>query len=156
MASTTVYGGRTVPFVVRVQSGTINRAIYRIAILADPASRSGRSWKPGPGWNGKLRYTFGGGCGFGRHQGINQATTVLNETNLSRGFAVATSTLNIYGTACDDDLSAETAMMVKEHFSENYGVPRYTMGQGGSGGAMQQHPPVANVDAALLHRYRAR
>ena len=36
-------------------------------------------------------------------------------------------------------ISAEVALMVKEHFIETYGVPRYTIGWGGSGGAIQQH-----------------
>ncbi len=30
-------------------------------------------------------------------------------------------------------------MMVKEHFIEEFGVPRYTIGSGRSGGSMQQH-----------------
>jgi hypothetical protein len=139
LANTTIYGGVTVPYVVRIESGTINRGIYRIAILDDPANPPSGSWKPGPGWNGKLQFTFGGGCGYGKHQGNNQASAVLDDNALSRGFAVATSTLDTYGTACNDVLTAETAMMVKEHFIERYGVPRYTRGLGSSGGAMQQH-----------------
>jgi hypothetical protein len=139
VASTTIYGGKTVPYVVRLESGTINRGIYRIAILDDPAHAPAGPWKPGAGWNGKLQYTFGGGCGYGKHQGNNQPSAVLDDNALSRGFAVATSTLDTYGTACNDVLSAETAMMVKEHFIERYGLLRYTRGLGSSGGAMQQH-----------------
>jgi hypothetical protein len=149
LVQTTVYGGASVPYIVRVESGTINRAVYRIALLDDPVKPQSGTWKPGPGWNGKLRYSFGGGCGFGHHQGSNQATAVLDDINLSRGFAFATSTLNVYGTACNDVLSAETAMMVKEHFSERYGVPRYTMGIGGSGGAMQQNLIAQNYPGIL-------
>ena len=29
-------------------------------------------------------------------------------------------------------------MVAKEHFSEAYGLPRFTIGAGGSGGAIQQ------------------
>ena len=58
---------------------------------------------------------------------------------LGKGYAVASSTLNVNAQGgCNDVLSAETAMMVKEHFIESYGAPRYTIGNGGSGGAMQQ------------------
>lgn len=146
---TTTYGGQTVPYVVRVESGTINRGIYRIAILDDPASPPTDPWKPGSGWNGKLQFTFGGGCGYGKHQGNNQASAVLDHNALSRGFAVATSTLDTYGTACNDVLSAETAMMVKEHFIERYGLPRYTRGLGSSGGAMQQHLVAQNYPGIL-------
>src|SRR3989441_1644324 len=41
------------------------------------------------------------------------------------------------------------SMMVKEHFIEQYGVPRYTIGSGRSGGSMQQHL-IANNDPGLL------
>jgi hypothetical protein len=140
LAYTTIYGGRTVPYIVRVESGTINRGIYRIGLLDDPLAQPQPDlWKPGPGWNGRLQYTFGGGCGYGKHQGNNQATGVLDDNALARGFAVATSTFDTYGTHCNDVLSAETTMMVKERFIERYGLPRYTRGLGGSGGAMQQH-----------------
>ena len=37
IAETTTSTGAKVPYIVRVESGTINRAIYRIAILDDPA-----------------------------------------------------------------------------------------------------------------------
>lgn len=150
LSSTTVYNGRTVPFIVRVESGTINRAIYRIAILDDPRSRpAGAAWMPGAGWNGKLQYSFGGGCGSGKRQGSNNLNMLLDALPLGKGFAVATSTLNVYGTACNDVLSAETAMMVKEHFAEAYGVPRYTVGEGGSGGAMQQQLIAYNYPGLL-------
>ena len=138
VAPLTLRTGQQVPYVVRVESGTINRAIYRIAMLEHPAA-----------WNGKLQYRFGGGCGFGRHQGTNGETAVLDEVPLSRGYAIATSTLNIYGTACDDVVSAETAMMVKEHFIEQYGVPRYVVGWGSSGGAMQQYLIADNYPGIL-------
>ncbi len=138
VATAKIYGGASVPYIVRVESGTIDRAIYHIAILADPAAPQGADFRPGPGWNGKLRYDFGGGCGFGHHQGTMKPEAVLDDINLSRGFAVATSTANVYGQACNDVKSAETLLMVKEHFIERYGLPRYTMGIGGSGGAMQQ------------------
>ena len=38
-STTTTNDGRTVPYIVRVDSGTINRSIYRIAILDDPNPR---------------------------------------------------------------------------------------------------------------------
>ena len=149
LATLTLPSGRSVPFIVRVESGTINRAIYRIAILDAPSGAGSAAWRPGPAWNGKLQYRFGGGCGFGRRQSSNQASAVLDEIALSRGYALATSTLNVYGTACDDVLSAETAMMVKEHFIERYGVPRYVVGFGGSGGAMQQYLIADNYPGIL-------
>ena len=39
--------------------------------------------------------------------------------------------------------------MVKEHFIETYGAPRYTIGFGGSGGAIQQHLIANNYPGIL-------
>lgn len=129
-------GGRKVPYVVRLEQGTIDRAVYQIATLYD-----GR--KPGPLhpdalWNKKFVYTFGGGCNAGYHQGTGTGG-VLNDLFLSRGYAVASSSLNVLDNNCSPIISAEAAMMVKEHFVEAYGAPRFTIGWGGSGGAIQQY-----------------
>ena len=55
------------------------------------------------------------------------------------GFAVATSSLNIYANNCNDVVSAEATMMTKEIVVERYGPLLYTMGNGGSAASMQQH-----------------
>ncbi|MBT8145456.1 MAG: hypothetical protein KJN90_01305 [Gammaproteobacteria bacterium] len=138
LAVTTTNEGVETPYIVRLETGTINRAIYQIAILHDP-SQSVPSPLGNPGaWNERLVYTFGGGCEAGYFQGTATGG-VLRDNMLSRGYAVASSTLNVNAQGgCNDVLSAETAMMVKEHFIETYGMPRYTIGNGGSGGAMQQ------------------
>ncbi len=138
LAITTTNDGRQVPYIVRLETGTINRAIYQIAILHDPATQEPTSLSPSQAWNARLIYTFGGGCEAGYYQA--EATAgVLQDRMLSRGYAVASSTLNVNAQGgCNDVLSAETAMMVKEHFIERYGEPLYTIGNGGSGGAMQQ------------------
>ena len=62
LAQTTTRDGRTVDYVVRVESGTINRSIYRWAVLAPGGI-------PDDGWNRRLVHTFGGGCGGGYQQG---------------------------------------------------------------------------------------
>jgi hypothetical protein len=125
LAQTTTSEGTTVPYIVRVESGTINRAIYRIAMLDQ-------------GWNRRLMVSFGGGCGTNYNQGTNQATAALADVALSRGFAHAVSTQNVMQQHCNDHLSGEALMMIKEHFIERHGVPVWTMGFGGSGGAIQQ------------------
>ncbi|HVL32854.1 MAG TPA: DUF6351 family protein [Actinomycetota bacterium] len=140
MTTTTTTDGKTVPYVVRVESGTLNRAIYRTAILDDPAARAPQdAYRTSEGWNQRLVYAFGGGCGPGYHQGVNSVNDVLNDGMLSKGYAVATSTLNVLQINCNDVVSAETAMMVKERFIERHGVPLLTVGTGASGGAIQQH-----------------
>ena len=46
VADTTISTGTTVPYIVRVESGTINRSIYRIAILDDPARSKAVEGRP--------------------------------------------------------------------------------------------------------------
>ena len=137
-ATTTTNDNKSVPYIVRVESGTLNRTIYRIAILDDPAASAGKAWRPGAGWNRKLAVSFGGGAGTQYNQGTNQAKDALSDLYLSRGFAfmIATELVNnLHGNAV---LQGEALMMLKEHFIESYGVPKWTVGNGGSGGAIQQ------------------
>jgi hypothetical protein len=138
LATTTTIDGATIPYIVRVESGTINRTIYRIAILDDPSGEADGAQRPSAGWNGRLAVTFGGGAGTQYNQGSNEVTSALNDLYLSRGFAFmnATELVNqLHGNAV---LQGETLMMLKEHFIESYGVPKWTVGTGGSGGAIQQ------------------
>ena len=62
-----------------------------------------------------------------------------NANLLGRGFAVGTSSLNTYANQCNDIISAEALMMTKEILTERHGPIRYTIGNGGSAGTMQQH-----------------
>src|SRR5215208_2718839 len=67
VAQTTLLDGRTVPYVVRRERGTIDRFIYSIAMLAppgDPAAPPDTSL-----WNRRLIYTFDGGVAIGHNQG---------------------------------------------------------------------------------------
>ena len=137
--------GRSVPFVVRVERGVFNRSVTTFATL-DPEPGPVAGTVPGPtparvwddsGWNGRLVVRFGGGCGATFSQG-EDGSAALDPELLADGYAVITSTLTTFQTACNDVVSAETVMVAKEHFSEAYGLPRFTIGAGGSGGAIQQ------------------
>lgn len=150
MGTTTTSDNRTVNYIVRLETGTLNRAIYQIAVLFDPA----RDTVPNPAgtfasWNRKLIFQFGPGAGVGYRQGNTLITGVLNDLMLGQGYAVVSSTLNVGATVLNDVLSGETASMVKERFIKSFGVPIYTMGWGGSGGSMQQQL-VANNYPGLL------
>src|SRR5436190_10376368 len=154
LVQTTTIDGQTVNYIVRVESGTIDQSIYRIAIIDDPTNPIRNPWsaggqKPGPGWNGKLSFPFGGGCGPAFRSGRNTATSALSNDPLSLGFAVAFGTRNTLGNGCDFVVSAETMMMVKERFIEQYGLPKFTIGSGGSGGSMQQHFIAQNSPGLL-------
>ena len=151
LATTTTLDGRTVPYVVRRERGTINRFIYAISILAppgDPAAAPDTSL-----WNGRVIYAFDGGVAIGHNQGTVGGSH-LYDPGLSKGYAILHSSGTRTSTHYNLVVGAETAIMTKERFIEGYGVPTYTVGVGGSGGAIQQyvyaqrHPGVI-LDAAI-------
>lgn len=123
--------GRQVPFIVRTESGVINRAVYWISYLED----AGR-----PVTNNRLLYQFGGGCGasFGQGTPLTGGTPALDPALIESGYVMATSTFNTFQVACNDVLSAETTLMVKERVGELVGPIDLTIGEGASGGAIQQ------------------
>jgi hypothetical protein len=130
LATTTTSDGKTVPYIVRVDSGTINRAIYQIAMLDDP-----------DGWNRKFVVSFGGSSGTQYIQGVMAPPPgggVLNHQALSRGFGYLISSELVNGRRGNGVLQGETLMMIKEYIIERYGVPKFFIGSGGSGGAIQQ------------------
>ncbi len=135
-AATATVNGQSVPYIVRIETGVIDRAVYQTAALFDGQDPSPLT--PDTSWNGKLIYTFGGGCNSGYHQGTSTGG-VLTDQFLSLGYAVASSTLNVLDNNCSTIISAEAAMMVKEHFIDTYGPVQFTIGWGGSGGAIQQY-----------------
>jgi hypothetical protein len=146
VATTTTDEGKTVPYIVRVERGTLNRAIYDVAVLFDPAQPMS-PWQPQEGWNRKLVYSFGQGCAPGYSQDDPQDP--LLRLGLDRGFAVAVSSLNVMGNSCSLHLSGETALMVKERITEQYGEIRYTIGNGCSGGAEGQNSLAENFPGIL-------
>ncbi|MBT8146826.1 MAG: hypothetical protein KJN90_08225 [Gammaproteobacteria bacterium] len=144
IATVSLSDGETVPFIVRVETGTVNRAIYEIAMLHAPGTPEPGPWNRSPGWNGKLVYTHGGGCRGGWYQQGNRTGGVLRAGLLEMGYAVTSSSLNVFGQNCNDLLASETHIMVKERFVEHYGEPIYTIGTGGSGGSYQSHQTADN------------
>lgn len=140
---TTTRDGRTVDYVVRLDTGVIDRSIYRFGVLAPGGV-------PADGWNRRFVFSFGGGCSAGYEQGNRAVNTGLTNAELSQGYATLTGSLNVYGTACNDVLSAEAAQMLKEHAIEELGErPAWTMGQGGSGGSVQQQLIAQNYPGIL-------
>ena len=147
VAMTTTTDGTRLKFIVRVETGTINRGVYRIAFLHQPGQPLPDPWTSTPGWNGRLVYSFGGGCGTGFRQG--QTPAPLDLGAVGAGYAAAGSTLDVYGTNANDVINAETLMMVKEYFVKNFGVPVHTIGTGGSGGSIQQYLIAQNYPGLL-------
>lgn len=137
LATITKANGETVPYIVRVETMTIDRGISQITMLFDPSKDSDPSPTARPrNWNGRLVYGHGTGCVGGWYiQGGAWGYNPLNDTWLSRGYAVASNTLNHPTNSCNAVLSGEAATMTKEYFIERYGVPAFTMTVGTSGGA---------------------
>jgi hypothetical protein len=99
-------------------------------------------------WNRKLVYWFQGGVAIGHSQGTVHSGS-MNLDLLGRGYAIVHSSGNNTGTHYNMRLAGETAMMTKERFVERYGVPMYTVGLGGSGGAIQQYMLAQNQPGVL-------
>jgi len=151
VAMTVTSDGRRVPYIVRREVGTINRAVYDIQFLQDPGEPLPTAWTyPTAGWNGRLVYLVDGGCGAGYHQGTLVGPVGLaGQPFLAEGYATATSTLNVTGNDCNGYVSAESLSMVKEHFIKTYGRPAHTIGWGDSGGAYNQLLTAQNYPGLL-------
>jgi hypothetical protein len=137
VAKTTTTDGDTVNFVVRVETGTMNRGIYQNAILHDPTSEAPPTPSAPPrGWNRRLIAQHGSGCPAGWYiQGDRLGVNILDNPQLAHGYALFINTLNHPTNSCNPFLAAETTLMGKERFIETFGTPFYTVSTGGSGGA---------------------
>lgn len=146
LALINVAGKGELPYIVRVETGTVNRAIYEIAMLHNPLEGTTflDPWNRSPSWNEKLVYTHGGGCRSGWHQQGVSTGGVMRRGLFEHGYALASASLNVFGQNCNDLLASETHIMLKERFIERYGVPVYTIATGSSGGSYQSHQTADN------------
>ncbi|MBW3163486.1 DUF6351 family protein [Ferrimonas balearica] len=149
-------GGESVPELYRLETGTINRYPYYIAMPYRP----GAVRTDTPDWNGRLIYQFHGGSGIGFRQGRLRPAGFLTKRlqQLRRGYAVISSTGNKTAYTYNMLLAEDTARRVKRQFVSLYGAPRYTIGIGGSGGGLAQYLMMQNgsgvIDGALaLYAY---
>ncbi len=145
--------GKLQDFVVRIETGTINRFIYIIATFkgaADELAKADLS-----DWNRVLIYQFNGGIGIGFNQGKIKVNKLLKRryTQLAKGYAVAYSTGNETDNHYNVWLQEDTALRLKKQFELAYAKPEYTVGIGGSGGGLQQYLLAQNrpglLDAAI-------
>ena len=118
--ATTTVDGREVPYIVRTEQGVDQplrlldlRHRHRAARAAVRPERVERPPRvPLRRW---LRHELRSGIGARPRRPPTGSS--------SNGYAVATATFNTFQMQCNDVLSAETTMMVKEHFAETYGPP---------------------------------
>jgi len=147
LAMTTTTAGLRVPYIVRVERGTINRGIYDIAVLFDP-SQPWSALAPQRQWNGKVVYSFGASTGQPRLQ-FRSEQNWADDAALSRGFMVVDNSLTDSLYNSNRVLVSETVMMMKEHIVDTYGETIYTLGNGCSGGSIQQNT-TASIFPGLL------
>jgi hypothetical protein len=147
VAVTTTDTGTTVPYIIRVETGVEDRGIYQLAVLANPG-QPWLPWAPQAGWNRKIVWVFGGGTAPNYGQGTPSG--ILEDSSLGRGFMVTSSGLNVHGEDANDTVSAEAVMILKQHIADTYGPIRYVIGEGASGGGLQQYI-IANTYPGLLN-----
>ena len=144
VANTTTDQGVTVPFVVRLETGYLDRDQYKIATLFQP-NRTWAPWDPQRQWNHKLLITHGASCGADHQTGsapdVTGGGTGLDTSEtgmdaLGRGFATMSTALDNAGHNCNLAVEAESLIMAKERLIEQYGELRYTIGMGCSGGSL--------------------
>jgi hypothetical protein len=156
VAQTTTDQGRTVPFIIRTETGYQDRDQYKISVLYQPGT-PWAAWDPQPQWNHKLLITHGASCGIEHKSGEAPSTTgdtigipggpgLGNSPTeaLGRGFAVMSTALDNSGHNCNIVTQAESLVMAKERLVEQYGEIRYTIGTGCSGGSLAQQQ-IANA-----------
>jgi hypothetical protein len=136
--------------IIRLETGTINR--YSYAMLM-PSSRSDELLKPDLSkWNGKLIYYFRGGIGIGFKQGVLRMHHLSKDMSqyLEKGYAVVFSTATETGNGYNIWLQEDTALRLKRNFNLRYRAPIFTIGYGGSGGAIQQYLMSQNNPGAVI------
>ena len=141
IATTTTTDGVTVPFIIRTETGYIDRDQYEIATLWQPG-KPWAPWAPQPQYNGRLVITHGASCDT--TYGTGSAPSVTDPKLLGGGFIVMSNALDNAGHNCNLLTEAESLEMTKEHVIDGYGEIRWTIGSGCSGGSLVQQQ-VANA-----------
>ena len=133
--------GVEVPFIIRLETGYLDRDQYAVATLFDPE----KPWTanaPQKQFNRRLVITHGFSCDTAYETG--EAPNVLPPKVLEGGFVVASHALDHAGHNCNLLTQAESLVMTKEYVVDHYGTLRWTIGSGCSGGSLVQQQ-VANA-----------
>jgi hypothetical protein len=138
VATTKTDNGHTVPFIVRIETGYLDRDQYQIAVLFQP----GKPWAavaPQPQFDHKLLIHHGASCGADHQTGTAPSVTGAEaEQALGLGFATMSHALDNAGHNCNLATEAESLIMTKEYLIDHYGTLRYTIGTGCSGGSLAE------------------
>lgn len=132
--------GTTVPLIIRVETGYMDRDQYQVATLFQP----GKKWtalSPQRQFDHKMLITHGFSCAVDHQTGTAPDTYLKDATAmaaLKRGYVVMSTALDHSGHNCNVALQAESLLMAKEHVAERYGTVDFTIGSGCSGGSLAQ------------------
>jgi hypothetical protein len=144
VATTTTDTGVTMPFIVRIETGYLDRDQYKIATLWDFTS-PWTTFDPQASYNHKLLIIHGAGCGVS--YAPSAAPDMTNDSpsgggpsiySLGRGFAVMSTALDNAGHECNPALEADSLVMTKEYLVKKYGTVSSTIGFGCSGGSLAE------------------
>jgi hypothetical protein len=141
IATTTTTDGVTVPFIIRQETGYIDRDQYAIATLWQPG-KAWQPWAPQSQYNGRLVIMHGASCDT--TYGTGSAPSVQDQKILGGGFIVMSTALDNAGHNCNLLTEAESLEMTKEWVVDHYGEIKWTIGSGCSGGSLVQQQ-VANA-----------
>lgn len=155
VATVTTLSGTQAPFIVRVETGTVDRGIYQNAVLHDPTTESAPTpTSPPKAWNRRLIAVEGFGCpggwyiqggAIGNIQSAGFDFSLLNTQRLAEGYATFANTLQHASNNCNAVLASEAAMMSKEATIERFGVPAFTVSAGCSGGSYGSTQPADRI-----------
>jgi hypothetical protein len=149
IATTTTDAGVTVPLIVKVERGTMNRGIYDIAVLVSDPAGPWTALAPQAAWNRKVYYTFGASTGQPRRQARPATNWSGQEAQLRGGYLVVQNSMTDSSRNSNRVLMSETVMMMKEHIADTYGPIKYTLGTGCSGGSINSNMN-ASINPGLL------
>lgn len=160
IAQVTTDNGTTLDFIVRIETGYMNRDQYRVAVLYQP-DLPWTALNPQPQYAHRLVINHGFSCNVEYQSGEAPDVTPPDTTNipvlgnellpfplpievltnatemaLGKGYAVMSTALSNSRHNCNIALQAESLVMAKERVVEQYGDLRYTIGQGCSGGSL--------------------
>ena len=153
VATTTTDQGKTVPFIIRIETGYQDRDQYKIAVLYDPA-KAWKPWAPQQQWNHKLLITHGASCGIDHQSGTAPSVTGDTRRRAVQPRARRRARPRLRG---DVDRARQRRPQLQHRHpgrvaGDGEGAPgraatatiRYTIGTGCSGGSLAQQQ-VANA-----------
>ncbi|HVW81154.1 MAG TPA: DUF6351 family protein [Mycobacteriales bacterium] len=142
VAMTTTDQGAKVPFVVRIETGYMDRDQFQIASLY----QFGKPWtpfRPQAGWDHKLLIFHGASCAAQYEPstapdvtGSSNPTSAVGQLALGRGYMTMSTALDNSGHDCNVAIQAESLVMAKQYIATHFGLIRYTIGTGCSGGSL--------------------